>query len=182
MARLIIDGKPCLDRGVAYTRDVNGYMVHDDTLDVYLARYGRMAIHVTEKEVEMPDGSEFQVLVEHSQAYDCHMVTNEDVCIARVQPGPKKVGHVSDSGHRRFRFRLGGVCAQVGKDFDSDVFMLIEVPLLAHRPVVTRGIGTGSLVGSTSPASSLPADPTRAVEVTVWRIKANGQAPKIFRV
>ena len=180
MARLIIDGKPCLDRGVVYTREVSGYMVHEDTLDCYLARYGRMAIHVTEKEVEMADGAEFDVLVEHSQAYDCHMVTNEDVCIARVQPGPKKVGHVSESGHRHFRFRLGGVCAQIGKEFDSDVFMLIEVPLLTH--VATRGIGAGSLVGSTTPASSLPADPTRAVEVTVWHIKANGKAPKIFRV
>lgn len=183
MARLVIDGKPCLDTGVSYTRDPTGFKVHDDSLDVYLAKYGRMAIHVTEKEVEMPNDSEFDVLIEHNQSYDCHMVTNEDVCIARVPAGPKKVGHVSSSGHRHFRFRSGGVCAHVGKEFDSDVFMLIEVPLLSHQqPVLTRGIGVGSLVGKTTPASSLPADPTRPVEVTVWSITANGSAPKIFRV
>lgn len=182
MARLVINGKPCLDRGVLYTRDPTDYKVHNDSLDSYLSGYGRMAIHITEKEVEMPNESQFDVLIEHSQNYDCHMVTNVDVCIARVTPGPKTVGHVSSSGHRRFLFKTGGECQHVGKDFDSDVFMLIEVPLISNRPVVTRGIGAGSLVGKTSPAESLPVDPTRPVEVTIWRITANGSAPKIFRV
>lgn len=170
MARLLVNGKPCLDTDVLYTRDPTGYKVHESTLSDYVEDYGNMPIHITEKETKMPNDSEFNVLIEHCQQYDCHMVTNEDVCIARVSPGLKTVGHVCMDAHRRFRFRNGGICADVGKDFDSNVFMLIEVPLL------------GTETSKNRVASQLPVDPTRAIEVTIWRITADGSTPKIFRV
>ncbi len=183
MARLIAADTPVLDSDTHYTRLPDDYKVRDESLKAYLSHFYSDArlFDIVEKDASLADGAQFQVEVEHSQPYDCHLISNEVKCIARVQPGPKRVGHVSADGHHRFTYRPGGECVDLGREFDSDVLMLIEVPL--RRPVVlTRSIGVGIRIGDTTEAETLPYDTSRPIAVTVWRIACSGPAKKIFRL
>lgn len=184
MARLIEGDNIVLDSDTYFTTSPDDFQVHDESLRDYLKHYysDTFSFRITEKDASLADGAQFQVLVERGQNYDCHLITNEIRCTARVSPGPKRVGHVSGDGHHRFTYRPGGQCVDLGREFDCDVLMVIEVPLRRPVAVATRSIGLGARIGDTSVADNLPYDTSQPIEVTVWRILCSGPANKIFRL